>query len=88
MVDKTITATCKDRSANFRKSSLDLNTRIGNRDGNLTTSGGFAGTCKNVGLNGTTLQADCRTFNKDFRSTQLDLNRIITNNDGNLTFDR
>jgi hypothetical protein len=85
---RVISATCKDRNANFHTSVLDLNRRIGNRDGNLTTSGGFVGTCKNVRLDGTTLQADCLTFNKDFRFTRLDLNSVITNNDGNLTFDR
>jgi len=84
----TLSATCKDRSANPRRTSLDLNRRIGNRDGRLTISGGYASTCKNVGLSGVSLQGDCKTFNGDFRSTSLDLNRVITNNDGNLTFDR
>lgn len=84
----TLSATCKDRSANPRKTSLDLNRRIGNRDGNLTISGGFANTCKNIGLSGVSLQGDCKTFNGDFRSTRLNLNGVISNNDGNLTFDR
>ncbi|NMG19821.1 CVNH domain-containing protein [Brasilonema bromeliae] len=84
----TLRANCKDRSANFRSTSLDLNRRIENRDGNLRIGGGFASTCQNIQLTGTSLQADCKTFNGDFRSTSLDLNSVITNNDGNLTFDR
>ena len=85
---RILTANCKDRSANFRQTSLDLNRRIGNKDGNLTISGGYTGTCKNIGLNGSSLRADCKTYNGDWRATGLDLNRVITNNDGNLTFDR
>ena len=84
----TLSATCKDRSANFRQTSLDLNRRVGNRNGNLTISGNYASTCKNVGLSGVSLHGDCRTFNGDFRSTSLNLDGVITNNDGNLTFDR
>ena len=55
---------------------------------NLTISGGFANTCKNIGLSGVSLQGDCKTFNGDFRFTRLNLNGVISNNDGNLTFDR
>ena len=83
-----LSADCKDRSANFRRTSLDLNSRIGNRDGRLTISGSYASTCRNIGLSGVTLRGDCRTFNGDWRSTSLDLNEVISNNDGNLTFDR
>ncbi|RUT10718.1 hypothetical protein DSM107010_39580 [Chroococcidiopsis cubana SAG 39.79] len=83
-------ATCKDRSANNRNTSLDLNSGIGNKDGHLTRSGGYISTCKNIKWDGgTTLQADCRTYSKDWRTgTKLDLNRVISNQDGNLTFDR
>ena len=83
-----LSASCKDRSANYRNTSLDLNNRIGNQDGRLTTRGGYVSTCKNIGLNGNFLQADCRTYKGDWRSTNFDLNSDISNNDGNLTFDR
>ena len=85
---RVLSATCKDRSANLRNTALDLNNRIGNQNGRLTTGGGYVGTCKNIGLNGNSLQADCRTYKGDWRSTNFDLNRAISNNDGNLTFDR
>jgi hypothetical protein len=83
-----LSATCKDRSANPRRTSLDLNRRIGNKDGHLTISGGYASTCRNINLNGVTLRGDCRTYNGDFRATSLNLNKVISNNDGNLAFDR
>ena len=82
-----LSATCKDRGANFRNTSLDLNSGIGNKDGHLITTGGYAGTCKNIGLNGNSLRADCKTYKGDWRSTNLDLNRVISNQDGNLAFD-
>ena len=81
-----LSATCKDRGANFRNTSLDLNNGIGNKDGRLTTRGGYVSTCKNIGLNGNSLQADCRTYKGYWRSTNFDLNSIIINQDGNLRF--
>ena len=83
-----LSASCKDRGANFRNTSLDLNNGIGNQDGRLRTSKGYVSTCKNIGLNGNSLQADCRTYGGDWRSTNFDLNSVIGNQDGNLRFDR
>ena len=66
-------STCKDRSANSRETSLDLNSVIGNVDGNLVAgSSGYLKTCKNITLNGDLLQADCLTYNKDWRFTRFD----------------
>ncbi|MBF2017757.1 MAG: CVNH domain-containing protein [Rivularia sp. T60_A2020_040] len=88
--DSILSATCKDRNANKRRTSLNLNRRIRNKNGYLTTGGGnYVSTCKNIGWGrGVSLKADCRTYNGDWRYSTLNLDSIITNNDGNLTFDR
>jgi CVNH domain len=76
---------CKDRSANSRETSLDLNSVIGNGDGHLSPgSSGYLKTCKNIRLNGNSLQADCLTYNRDWRSTSLNLDNNIFNSDGQL----
>ena len=86
---KILSAICKDRNANYRKTSLDLNERIGNKNGRLIISRNYIASCKNIGLGGGfSLRADCKTYNKDWRSTSLNLDGVITNEDGNLRFDR
>jgi hypothetical protein len=87
--DRILTAICKDRNANYRRTSLDLNRRIGNKNGYLTTGSDYIKTCQNIGWGrGVSLRADCRTYNGDWRYSTLNLDNIISNNDGNLTFDR
>ena len=81
-------ANCIDRSANSRRTSLDLNSRIGNKDGHFTISGGYNSTCKNIRLSGVSLEGDCRTYNGDWISSSFNLDKVISNNDGNMTFDR
>lgn len=81
-------ANCKDRDANYRRTALDLNRGIQNRNGYLQAGEGYVRTCTNIGWSGgVNLRADCRTYNGDWRYSELDLDSIISNIDGNLIFD-
>ena len=83
----TLSATCRTRSGDSRRTSINLNNFVTNRDGSLRFSndgGGFSRTCTDITLSGATLSASCRTFSRDLRNTRLDLNAHITNRNGTL----
>ncbi|KAH6557002.1 hypothetical protein KP509_1Z070400 [Ceratopteris richardii] len=84
----TLSASCADISGNPVTSSLDLNDKISNNDGQLVCPGAdFAASCSNIGLSGGhTLVANCKDVNGAVIQTSLDLNNCISNNDGYLQF--
>lgn len=54
-------ADCKDRSGNFRSTNLDLNSIIGNNNGNLNIGRSYQSTCRSIQLRGVFLEAECRS---------------------------
>ncbi|KAH7422296.1 hypothetical protein KP509_12G002400 [Ceratopteris richardii] len=76
----TLQASCAANNGSSVISSINLNARIGNNNGQLAS-------CSNIGLNGASiLNANCKNVNGALIQTSLDLNNCISNNNGNLQF--
>ncbi|MDJ0718834.1 MAG: CVNH domain-containing protein [Prochloraceae cyanobacterium] len=86
----TLSSSCKDRSGNYKSTSIGLNPFIGNSDGVLQWgSQNFSNTCEGIRLEGAgALFANCKRRNGSSNNTSINLDDRISNNNGNLTFDR
>lgn len=73
----------------YRRTSLNLDSGIGNNDGVLAWGGAnFSQTCKNITLTGNTvLKADCTRAGVLIVNSILNLDDRINNTNGSLTFD-
>ncbi|KAH7442066.1 hypothetical protein KP509_03G068900 [Ceratopteris richardii] len=83
-----LSASCESTTGALVASSIDLNVKVGNLNGQLICAGqNYAQTCYNVALSGThNLVADCRAGNGELVHTSLELNVCISNVDGYLKF--
>ena len=84
-------AMCKDFKGVFQSSAIDLNSYIGNHEGQLdwALGGNFAASSSNLQFNGaSTLQAMCRTSSGFEVLASINLDDCITNIDGHLMFKR
>ncbi|KAH7422516.1 hypothetical protein KP509_12G011300 [Ceratopteris richardii] len=84
----TLTASCANIGGNPVLSSVNLDAKVSNNDGQLICPGAdFSASCSNIGLSGGhTLVANCKNVNGALVQTSLDLNNCISNNDGTLQF--
>jgi len=84
----TLVCECADIHGHHRRSSLDLNHHLSNHNGTLkwSSSGGFAGSAKHIGLanDGKRLEVELRDDHGEWQQTWVSLNRRITNDDGKL----
>lgn len=81
-------ADCLQHTGIWVPSTLDLNTGIGNVNGNFVHPGrNFSTDARGTVLqNNTILSASLRMNNGNFRNAAIDLDTIVGNDDGNLAF--
>jgi len=78
-------AQCHDEHGALHNSTLDLNTVLGNHEGQFDRNGeNFSGSAALYGLNRTTLVARLRHSNGSFQDASIDLNSVVRNNNGRL----
>ncbi|KAG0600195.1 hypothetical protein M758_11G014700 [Ceratodon purpureus] len=87
-----LSCTCKNGQGGFSRASLNLNSYIGNTDGNLVDGAGFANSCNNIrwyqlGTANQGVAAECKKRDGSVGSTTLyNVQRRVANNRGNLAF--
>ena len=50
----------------------------------VLADGNFSGSCRNVGVSGTTLNAECKNSKKVYVKTSINLNKCLANYSGKL----
>ncbi|KAJ7868285.1 Cyanovirin-N [Mycena leptocephala] len=81
----TLTATCKTSGVGSSTTTIDLNSCIGNTDGDLIPGASFAGSCSNIQASGIELTASCQNDAGTTINTSIDFNVFLSNTNGVLT---
>ncbi|KAJ7882268.1 Cyanovirin-N [Mycena leptocephala] len=82
----TLTATCqKSGGIGSSTTTIDLNSCIGNTNGELVAGNSFAASCSNLQASGVELTASCTNPAGTTINTAIDLNVVVGNDDGSLT---
>jgi hypothetical protein len=85
----TLAAVCRAMDESSVATTIDLNERLSNDDGQLLCNEGgsdYTASCTDASLTATTLRANCKNSVAAFVSTSTDLNNCISNNDGHLAW--
>ncbi|KAG0584536.1 hypothetical protein KC19_3G216300 [Ceratodon purpureus] len=83
---------CGNGQGGFNRASLNLNSYIGNTNGNLVDGAGFASSCSNIrwyqlGTANQGVAAECKKIDGSVGSTTLyNVQRRVVNSSGNLVF--
>lgn len=81
----TLHASCRRVDGSYNQSSLNLNEKIGNIDGELKYGyGDFSHSSNNISVSGNTLHASCRAINGLYKNSSLNLDHHVTNINGDL----
>ncbi|KAJ7835504.1 Cyanovirin-N [Mycena leptocephala] len=82
----TLTATCQTSGGvGTSTTTIDLNSCIGNTNGDLVPGASFAGSCSNVQASGIELTASCQNDAGTTINTSIDFNVVLSNTNGVLT---
>lgn len=81
-------AECRDWDKNWKSSSIDLDTILGNADGSFCTPGSsFSHSASGIRLAAAVmLRADLKSKSGDWKTKTLDLNLCIANKNGDLKY--
>ncbi|XP_024521273.1 cyanovirin-N homolog [Selaginella moellendorffii] len=80
----TLIANCVNQAGATVRSQIDLNTCVGNNNGQLDCSSGYFQSCAGVQYSGTTVSATCPSVSNQPIFSSRDLNSCVRNSNGNL----
>lgn len=79
-----LSASCRRNDGTYSQTSIDLNNKISNRNGNLVIGeGNFYSSCDSLSLSSNlNFTARCKNVNSQYLSTSINLNDYYTNENG------
>ncbi|EFJ09177.1 hypothetical protein SELMODRAFT_428273 [Selaginella moellendorffii] len=80
----TLIANCVNQAGATVRSQIDLNTCVGNNNGQLDCSSGYFQSCAGIQYSGTTVSATCPSVSNQPIFSSRDLNSCVRNSNGNL----
>ncbi|KAJ7096893.1 Cyanovirin-N [Mycena epipterygia] len=80
-----LTGTCPTNSGAPMTSSINLNSCVGNTNGELTAGNNFSSSCENIGFSGITLSSACLDDAGNRVSSSFNLGTILRDENGVLT---